>query len=115
MGLFWYFFVPKAIFFKTFLIFALIEDQNNNEYVFHSIFIIQGILIYIYAFDHNPPHIHVRSGTDNFSITIQDRVIEGKARSKRVAIINEFINEHEADLMELWDKAQRGEKITKIR
>ncbi len=39
-----------------------------------SIFIIQGILIYIYAFDHNPPHIHVRSGTDNFSITIQDRV-----------------------------------------
>ena len=49
-----------------------------------SIFIIQGILIYIYAFDHNPPHIHVRSGTDNFSITIQDRVIEGKARSKSV-------------------------------
>ena len=28
-----------------------------------SIFIIQGIMIYIYAFDHNPPHIHVRSGT----------------------------------------------------
>ena len=26
-----------------------------------SIFIIQGILIYIYAFDHNPPHIHVPS------------------------------------------------------
>ncbi|MBQ8714782.1 MAG: DUF4160 domain-containing protein [Prevotella sp.] len=25
-----------------------------------SIFIIQGILIYIYAFDHNPPHIHVK-------------------------------------------------------
>ena len=46
-----------------------------------SIFIIQGILIYIYAFDHNPPHIHVRSGTDNFSITIHDRIIEGKARS----------------------------------
>ena len=56
-----------------------------------SIFIIQGILIYIYAFDHNPPHINVRSGTDNFSITIQDRV------------------------MELWGRAQRGEKITKIR
>ena len=80
-----------------------------------SIFIIQGILIYIYAFDHNPPHIHVRSGTDNFSITIRDRIIEGKARSKTVAIINEFIDRHEAELMELWDRAQRGEKITKIR
>ena len=79
-----------------------------------SIFIIQGILIYIYAFDHNPPHIHVRSGTDNFSITIQDRIIEGKARSKTVKIINDFIDEHEEELMELWGRAQRGEKITKI-
>ena len=52
-----------------------------------SIFIIQGILIYIYAFDHNPPHIHVRGGTDYFSITIQDRVIKGKARSKSIKII----------------------------
>ena len=93
-----------------------------------SIFIIQGILIYIYAFDHrstfgrllpegrkNPPHIHVRSGTDNFSITIQGRIIEGKARSKTVKIINDFIDEHEEELMELWGRAQRGEKITKIR
>ena len=28
-----------------------------------SIFIIEGILIYIYAFDHNPPHLHVRCVT----------------------------------------------------
>ncbi|MCW4080473.1 DUF4160 domain-containing protein [Prevotella copri] len=27
-----------------------------------AVYVIQGILIYIYAFDHNPPHIHVRSG-----------------------------------------------------
>ena len=80
-----------------------------------SVFIIQGILVYIYGFDHNPPHIHVRSGTDNFSITIQDRVIEGKARSKTVALINSFIDEHEEELMEIWEKAQRGEKINKIK
>ena len=57
----------------------------------------------------------VRSGTDNFSITIRDRIIEGKARSKTVAIINEFIDGHEAELMELWGRAQRGEKITKVK
>ena len=45
-----------------------------------SIFIIQGILIYIYA------------------------------RSKTVKIINDFIDEHEIELMDLWDRAQRGEK-----
>ena len=80
-----------------------------------SIFVIQGILIYIYAFDHNPPHIHVRSGTDDFSINIKNRVIEGVARSKTVAIINQFMDEHGDELMELWDKAQRGETIKKIR
>jgi hypothetical protein len=80
-----------------------------------SIFIIQGIMIYIYAFDHNPPHIHVRSGTDNFSITIKNRIIEGVARSKTVSIINQFMDEHEDELMELWEKAQKGETIKKIR
>ena len=79
-----------------------------------SIFVIQGILIYIYGFDHNPPHIHVRSGTDDFSITIKDRVIEGVARSKTVAIINQFMDEHENELMDLWEKAQNGETIKKI-
>ena len=43
-----------------------------------SIFIIQGILVYIYAFDHNPPHIHVKSGDGEFTITIKDRIVEGK-------------------------------------
>ena len=80
-----------------------------------SIFVIQGILIYIYDFDHNPPHIHVRSGTDNFSITIKNRIIEGVARSKTVSIINQFMDEHEDELMELWEKAQKGETIKKIR
>ena len=97
-------------------LFVSLHPQNNRTFKrMGSIFIIQGILIYIYAFDHNPPHIHVRSGTDNFSITIQDRIIEGKARSKTVKIINDFIDEHEEELMELWGRAQRGEKITKIR
>ena len=27
--------------------------------------------------------------------------------------INEFIDSHETDLLELWDKVQRGERITK--
>ena len=80
-----------------------------------SIFVIQGILIYIYGFDHNPPHIHVRSGMDDFSITIKDRVIEGVARSKTVAIVNQFMDEHENELMDLWEKAQSGETIKKIR
>lgn len=57
----------------------------------------------------------MRSGTDNFSITIEDRIIEGVARTTTIVLINEFIDNHKNELLELWGKAQRGEKITKIR
>ena len=80
-----------------------------------SIFVIQGILIYIYAFDHNPPHIHVRSGSGEFTVTLKDRVVEGKAKVKEIQLVNRFIDEHEAELCEIWGRAQRGEKIEKVK
>ena len=79
-----------------------------------SIFVIQGIMLYIYAFDHNPPHLHVKSGDGVFTITIKDRIIEGKAKVKTIKLVNDFIDEHEAEIMEIWNKAQRGERINKI-
>ncbi len=79
-----------------------------------SIYVIQGLMIYIYGFDHNPPHIHVRSGDGEFTITLQTREIEGKARVRTIQIVNKFIDEHFDELNELWEKAQRGEKIEKI-
>lgn len=77
-----------------------------------AIYILEGLLIYLYGFDHNPPHI--RHGSEQFTMTIKERIVEGRARSKSIALINEFIDTHEVELMELWDKAQRGEPITKI-
>ena len=79
-----------------------------------SIFILKGLLIYIYAFDHNPPHIHVRGGDGEFTITIKERVVDGDASIKTLKLVNQFIDEHEEEIMEIWDKAQRGEKIQKI-
>lgn len=80
-----------------------------------AVFVIQGILIYIYAFDHNPPHIHVRSGDGNFTITIKDRIIEGKTSSRIVKLVNEFIDQHESEIMEIWEAAQNGKPIKKIK
>lgn len=80
-----------------------------------AVFVIQGILIYIYAFDHNPPHIHVRSGDENFTITIKDRIIEGRTSSRVVKLINEFIDQHESEIMEIWNNAQKGMPIKKIK
>lgn len=79
-----------------------------------AIYVLEGLLIYLYGFDHNPPHIHVRCGSEQFTITIFDRIVEGRAKSKSIALVNEFLDAHESEVMELWNKAQRGEKITKI-
>ena len=79
-----------------------------------AVYVLEGLLIYIYGFDHNPPHIHVKSGEGEFTITIKDRVVEGRAKSKTIRKINEFIDEHEDEIMNLWDKAQRGETIKKV-
>lgn len=80
-----------------------------------AIYILNGLLIYIYGFDHNPPHIHVINGGDEFTVTLKDRIVEGKGRSKDIRAINKFIDKHYQELLILWDKAQRGEKIDKIK
>jgi hypothetical protein len=79
-----------------------------------AIYIIEGILIYIYGLDHNPPHIHVKCGDGEFTITIKDRIVEGKAKSRVIQVVNQFLDEHESEVMAIWEKAQRGEKIEKI-
>ena len=79
-----------------------------------AVYVLEGLLIYIYGFDHNPPHIHVKSGEGEFTITIKDRIVEGRAKSKTIRKINEFIDEHEDEIMVLWGKAQRGETIKKV-
>lgn len=79
-----------------------------------AVYVLQGLLIYIYGFDHNPPHIHVRSGEGEFTITIKDRIVEGRAKSKTIRLINDFIDDNEEEIMVLWNKAQRGETIKKV-
>ena len=79
-----------------------------------AIYIIEGILIYIYGFDHNPPHIHVKCGDGEFTITFKDRMVEGKAKARVIQVVNRFLDEHESEVMAIWEKAQRGDKIDKI-
>ncbi len=80
-----------------------------------AIDIIRGILIYMYGQDHNPPHLHIKDGGNWFIITIKDRMVAGKASSKTIRIINEYIDANEKQLLELWEKAQRGETIEKVK
>ncbi|WP_051403437.1 MULTISPECIES: DUF4160 domain-containing protein [Prevotellaceae] len=66
-----------------------------------AVFVIRGILIYIYAFYHNPPHLHVRSGDGEFTITLSDRAIEGDAKPRAVKIVNDFIDRNMDEIMRI--------------
>lgn len=42
-------------------------------------------------------------------------MVEGKGSSKTIRVINEYIDAHETQLLEIWEKAQKGDKIEKIK
>ena len=73
-----------------------------------------GIIISLYWKGHNPPHIHFEYGDYQCSISVLDRIVNGQAPAKVIAKVNEWIDLHEAEILTLWEKAQRGEKIDKI-
>jgi hypothetical protein len=40
--------------------------------------------------------------------------VEGKVKSRVIQAVNQFLDEHESEVMAIWEKAQRVEKIEKI-
>ena len=71
-----------------------------------------GIVIKIFfRNEHNPPHIHFEYGDYTCSISVLDRIVDGKAPAKVIAKVNEWIDLHETEILSLWEKAQKGEKI----
>lgn len=50
-----------------------------------------GIIIFLYWKDHNPPHIHFTYGDYECSISVLDRIVDGRAPAKVIAKVNEWI------------------------
>ena len=73
-----------------------------------------GIVIYLYWMYHNPPHIHVVYGDYECSISIMERIVDGKIPAKVVSKVNQWIDIHQDEILKLWEKASKGEKIEKI-
>lgn len=48
-----------------------------------------GIIVSLYWRDHNPPHIHLTYGGYECSISVLDRIVDGKAPSKVITKVNE--------------------------
>ena len=47
-------------------------------------------------------------------MSVLDRIVDGQAPAKVIAKVNQWMDLHEAEILSLWEKAQRGDKIDKI-
>lgn len=77
----------------------------------------QGALIVLMNYnDHAPPHVHVKYQGDvrNYRIEIQTRVWMKPGKdlpSTLRRLIETWVEAHEQELLEQWQKAQNGEQV----
>ena len=68
-----------------------------------------GISIYMYAKDHFPPHFHAIYGDDEAMIDIKTKaVLKGELPKRAIKMILEWVEMHEAELLENFAEAQKS-------
>jgi shikimate kinase len=77
-----------------------------------------GIIVSMYFFDnrrHKMPHIHVKYQDEEVVISIPDgEVLEGEMKSKKLRLVQAWIEIHQDELMADWELASQGETVFKI-
>lgn len=74
-----------------------------------------GIIIYYYPGDHNPRHLHVYAGDEEFTISLEERLIDGKALSSTIRLVNELIDYNMEAIMNEINKGDKGERMSLIK
>lgn len=66
-----------------------------------------GIIIYMFAKDHNPPHIHAKYNEYIAVVDIESgRIIKGELPKRAERLINEWREEHISELIDNWKEGQ---------
>ena len=74
-----------------------------------------SLRFYIYSNDHGVPHVHVRYGGIWVKVAIGDTShLIGKLPGRQRNLAQEWIDDHQDDLLAAWNRAQRGEHPGKI-
>lgn len=73
-----------------------------------------GIIVAMFAKDHNPPHIHAKYGNYQVTITIEKGIVTGEIPILILKKITIWINTHRLALLENWALLQNGEEAKKI-
>ncbi len=66
-----------------------------------------GIIIYIFAKDHPPPHFHAKYNEYKALINIKSGdIIEGKLPRRALRLVQDWAELHQAELMQNWNEGQ---------
>lgn len=73
-----------------------------------------GIIIAMFADDHNPPHLHVRYGDYEAIITLKDGIVKGELPRKVLKDVFRWMDMHREELDDNWHRLQTGKEAKRI-
>ena len=73
-----------------------------------------GIIITMFADDHNPPHFHVRYGNYHAIITIDKGIVKGEMPRAVLKNVYKWADLHKEELNDNWNRLQSGKEAEKI-
>jgi hypothetical protein len=73
-----------------------------------------GIVVYLNYNDHNPPHFHARYQDQEVMVEIQSGVVTGSMSKRALKMLFEWAEQHEAELMENWERARERRPLLPI-
>ena len=74
-----------------------------------------GIVVAMYYSDHNPPHFHVRYGSQKAIVGIDPMiVIEGRLAPRALGLVMEWSVLHRDELMRDWNLARSNAPLNSI-
>ena len=73
-----------------------------------------GIIILMNFTDHAPAHFHAWYNEYKAIISIKDGVVRGEMPGRALKMILEWLDKHKEELMDNWEKAQKGDPLEKI-
>lgn len=73
-----------------------------------------GIIIMMFADDHNPPHFHIRYGDYEAIITIDKGIVKGEIPRNALKHVFLWMELHKKELEMNWIRLQNGEEPLKI-
>ena len=73
-----------------------------------------GIIIMMFADDHNPPHFHIRYGDYEAIITIDKGIVKREIPRNELKHVFIWMELHKKELEMNWIRLQNGEEPLKI-